>query len=599
MEPSAPRIASRPNDAEQKGPTMNGPRTASSTIFGALRARLGFAVLIVVLLTTCLAPAVAAEEQELSRRQKWIRSIDLLGEVYQRIVDNYVDELDPEAVAQAAIDGMLGILDEHSQFLPPANYEDLMLSTEGEFGGLGITINIRDHYPTVISPIEGTPAYYMGIQGGDQIVEIEGEPTYDFTSRDAVKLLRGPPGTKVEIAIKRPGVEKPLPFTITRDVIKVESVPYAFTIGDIGYIRVQNFSRTTADELREKLEQLEQEPIRGLILDLRFNPGGLLDAAKEVSELFLERNELIVYTKGRLRAQNASFYAESRGEIFNQVPMIVLVNGSSASASEIVAAALQDHDAALVAGQTTFGKGSVQTVFRLNDEEALKLTTARYYTPSGRSIHKDRPREELADAEEGGEDEELPLRQAPAEQEVPRYEREQYRTDRGRIVYGGGGITPDIELEQDLLSDFEVAVERDGALFSFAVDYVNRHGEIPRDWRVDSDVLEEFDRFLAGREKIDEYLGYFDLSMSDSLVAANADYLKRGIRREVLRRSYGPEAAYRVAIEADVQLHEALALFDKAHSLDELLALAERWNLEQMERLAAETREQQAEAVGN
>ncbi|PIE75932.1 hypothetical protein CSA17_04870, partial [bacterium DOLJORAL78_65_58] len=244
--------------------------------------------------------------------------------------------------------------------------------------------NIRDHFPTVVSPIEGTPAYYMGIQGGDQIIEIDGESTRDFTSRDAVKKLRGPKGTSVNITIRRPGQEEPLPLTIVRDIIKVESVPYGFMMGDIGYIRIQNFARTTHDELETKLKELTKQGMKGLILDLRFNPGGLLNAAQGVSELFLEKGRLIVYTKGRLRETNRSYYSEARGTVYNKVPIVVLVNGSSASASEIVSAALQDHDAGLVVGKTSFGKGSVQTVFSLDQDEALKLTTARYYTPSGR-----------------------------------------------------------------------------------------------------------------------------------------------------------------------------------------------------------------------
>jgi len=194
------------------------------------------ATLLIILLLAGTGQA-EAEDDRISRRQQFLESLKILGAVYERIIYNYVDEVEPEDILEAGIQGMLKELDEHSQYLPPSHYEDLMLSTEGEFGGLGITINIRDHYPTVISPIEGTPAYYMGIQGGDQIIEIEGESSYDFTSRDAVKLLRGEPGTKVNILIQREGAEEPLPFTITRDIIKVESVPYAFMIDDIGYIQ--------------------------------------------------------------------------------------------------------------------------------------------------------------------------------------------------------------------------------------------------------------------------------------------------------------------------------------------------------------------------
>ncbi len=515
------------------------------------------------------------------RRRAFYDDLKMLGDVYERIINNYVDVLDPHEVMVGAIEGMLDELDEHSNYLPPVNYEDLMTSTEGEFGGLGISIQVRDHYPTVISPIEGTPAYYMGIQGGDQIIEIEGESARDLTSTQAVKKLRGTPGTKVNITIARPGREEPIPLTITRDIIKLESVPYAFMMGDIGYIRIQNFARTTPREVRDKLEMLSARGMRGLILDLRFNPGGLLEAAKGVSELFLKKGELIVSTKGRLPSQDQQLYSEARGKVFDDVPLVVLVNGSSASASEIVSAAIQDHDAGLVVGQTSFGKGSVQTVFRLDEDEALKLTTARYYTPSGRSIHKDRPRHPKVSGAEGMTDA-PPLEETPAEKEKVRFEKKKYYTDSGRVVYGGGGITPDIEIDQDFLSDFEVAVERDGALFSFAVDYVARLDSVPENPVIDDATFRDFEQFLRGRENIEEYLGAFELTLSDSLIEANRDFITRGIRREVARRAHGAQAAYKVAIEADVQLHHALDLFKKAHTLPELLDLARQWNEEQL-----------------
>jgi carboxyl-terminal processing protease len=282
--------------------------------------------------------------------------------------------------------------------------------------------------------------------------------------------------------------------------------------------------------------------------------------------------------------------------------MIVMINGSSASASEIVSAAIQDHDAGLVVGQTSFGKGSVQTVFRLDEDEALKLTTARYYTPSGRSIHKDRARGEhpedgLVQDEAEAEPEELD--KDPAEKEIHRFDREKFFTDSGRVVYGGGGITPDIEIDQDFLDDFEVAVERDGALFAYAVDYAAKHSDIPEDFQVDEQTYTEFREFLAKREKIGEYLEVFDLAFSDSLVDANSEFIKRGIRREVARRLHGPQAAYQVAIEADTQLHEALELFRQARTLPELLAVAEEWNAEQMRLLAAENALEEEESVSN
>jgi carboxyl-terminal processing protease len=243
----------------------------------------------------------------------------------------------------------------------------------------------------------------------------------------------------------------------------------------------------------------------------------------------------------------------------------------------------------------------VQTVFRLDEDEALKLTTARYYTPAGRSIHHDRPRDGHGDmmAEAEPDTEPVPeLEPDPAEQEVHRFKKEKFYTDSGRVVYGGGGITPDIEIDQDLMTDFEVAVERDGALFGFAVDYVAQHPEVPVDFKVGSADYQAFKDYLRGREKIEEYLGVFALTFSDSLVDANADFVKRGIRREVARRVHGPTAAYQVAIEADTQLHDALDLFRKAKTLPALLAEAEAWNEEQMSKVAAE-KAAASTAIGN
>jgi carboxyl-terminal processing protease len=539
------------------------------------------AAMVVIML---MAGVAQAQNDQISRQREFYSDLKMLTDVYDYIINNHVDEKDAHDIMVAGIKGMLEELDAHSNYLPPMNYEDLMMSTEGEFGGLGITINIREHFPTVVSPIEGTPAYYMGIRGGDQIIEIEGETTFDFSSRDAVKLLRGPAGTDVNITIGRPGVTDPIPFTITRDIIKIESVPYAFMIDDIGYIRIQNFARSTSSEVKVALDGLLDDGMKGLILDLRFNPGGLLRAAQEVSEIFLEREKLIVFTKGRLRSQNNSYYSETRGKVYNEFPTIVMVNGSSASASEILAAALQDHDAGLVVGKTSYGKGSVQTVYPLDEDEAIKLTTARYYAPSGRSIHKERNR----DGEEPGHEglaEGDSLQSSPADMELSRIDKKEFLTDSGRVVYGGGGVTPDIEIEQDFLADFEVAVERDGVLFSYAVDFASDH-EFVDGQKISDEMFDGFKEYLQGREKIEEYLGVFELAYSDSLIDANSDYLKRGIRRELARRTTGPEAAYRVAIEADTQLHEALELFRQGDSLAELLEIAKEWNDKHMKELA-------------
>jgi carboxyl-terminal processing protease len=288
-----------------------------------------------------------------------------------------------------AIEGMLSELDPHSQYLDGLEYEDLMVSTRGEFGGLGILISFRDNYPTVMSPIDGTPAQRAGIRGGDQIVEIEGQSTEGWTVDKAVGMLRGEPGTKVTFRLRHAGQNDSTEYTLVREVINVSTVPYSGMVKEgVGYMRVSNFAQKTAQEMEDALKALEAKGMRQLILDFRSNPGGLLQTATEVSELFLEKDKLLVYTKGRLANSNRKYYSANR-QVHGGYPIVVMVNGNSASASEIFAGAMQDWDAAFVVGQTSFGKGTVQTVFKLSDTEAVKLTTAKYYTPSGRSIHKD------------------------------------------------------------------------------------------------------------------------------------------------------------------------------------------------------------------
>lgn len=533
--------------------------------------------LLAVFSTAAVLPAAAQSREERrdarARARATYESLELFGKVYERLTRNYVEELDPEELIDRAIEAMLDELDPHSQLLTEEVYDDLMVQTQGEFGGLGIQITVRDGYPTVVSPIDGTPAFRLGIRGGDQIVEIEGESTEGWKSSDAVKVLRGPKGTKVTIGIRRPGSDKILPFTIVRDIIKVESVPYAFMLDDdagVGYVRISNFARTTADELEQKLDQLESEGMRSLILDLRFNPGGLLQAAKEVSELFLEKGDLIVYTKGRLAQQNMNYYATSNaGRRWKDQPLIVLVNGSSASASEILSGAIQDHDVGVIAGENTFGKGSVQTVFELSPTKALKLTTAKYYTPSGRSIHKDRDREgRLIEEEdpdlvedEGGD--------------VETGEPEVYHTDMGREVYGGGGIAPDVEIEPTLLSDFAVALERDATFFHFVDRWLIDHPSPGRDFEVTDAMIDVFREVMAGREDLPKFFEELEVDASGDLVSENLDYIEEGIRRELVRREFGNAAAYQVSIERDGQVWKAVELLRQNPTHDQLLQAVE------------------------
>ncbi len=312
--------------------------------------------------------------------------LKLFSDVISIVQDNYVEKTDQKKLMYGAINGMLRELDPHSSFLKPDDYKELQIETKGKFGGLGIEITIRDNILTVISPLEGTPADKAGIQANDQIIKIDEQPTQDISLMDAVQKMRGPKGSKVKLTILRKGVQKPLEFEMLRDIISIQSVKSFGLEPGFGYVRISSFQSGTAGDLRKALNQLETENsgLQGLILDLRNDPGGLLDQAVEVSDEFLDGG-LIVYTGGRLENQKMRFEAHKKAKPHNY-PMVVLVNSGSASASEIVAGALQDHKRAIVMGEQTFGKGSVQTVIPLNDGSALRLTTSLYYTPSGRSI---------------------------------------------------------------------------------------------------------------------------------------------------------------------------------------------------------------------
>jgi len=319
-----------------------------------------------------------------AREDNHYERIKTFAESLSLIKKNYVEEVDEKELVYGAIKGMLSTLDPHSSFLPPEAFKEMKIDTKGEFGGLGIQIGIKNHILTIIAPIEDTPAYRAGLKAGDKIIKINGESTKNITLYEAVQKLRGPKGTKVTITILREGVDKPFDVTIVRDIIRIKSVKYKEIEKGIGYVKITQFQEKTGRELKDALRELKKKGIYSLILDLRNNPGGLLKSAVDVSSQFLPQGKLVVYIKGR-SGEKTEFRTRNGNEYFN-APMVVLVNEGSASASEIVAGALQDWRRALILGTQTFGKGSVQTVIPLSDGSALRLTTARYYTPKGRSI---------------------------------------------------------------------------------------------------------------------------------------------------------------------------------------------------------------------
>ena len=340
---------------------------------------------LVVVLTLVLL-IIGGGNHEVTAVEDNYERLKVFTEVLSLIQANYVEETKPGDLIYSGIKGMLEVLDPHSAFMPPDTFKEMQVETQGSFGGLGIEIAVKDRMLTVVAPIEGTPADRAGIHPGDRIVKIDGNPAKEMTLMEAVKKLRGPKGTSVTLAILREESSGPFELTLVREVIEVKSVK-AKDLGDgIAYVRISAFQERTGKDLLKAIEQLGQGVVSAMVLDLRNNPGGLLNQAVQVSDLFLDQGQLIVYTEGRLKNQNLRFSAE-HGAQFPRVPMVILVNGGSASASEIVAGALQDWKRAVILGTKTFGKGSVQTVVPLSDGSGLRLTTAKYFTPKGRSIH--------------------------------------------------------------------------------------------------------------------------------------------------------------------------------------------------------------------
>jgi carboxyl-terminal processing protease len=339
---------------------------------------------LLLILTLSLGGGVASKGNDTAATYENLR---LFTEVLSIVQSQYVDEVPPKDLIYNAIKGTLRGLDPHSSFLDPEMYKEMQVETSGSFGGLGIEITLRDDVLTVVAPIEGTPAYRAGIQPGDRILKIEGLSTKDMQLADAVKRMRGKPGSKITVTIVREGWTEPKDFLITREQIRVQSVKNNQLETGIEYIRLRQFQEQTANDLDTALEKYSKEgKIQGLVLDLRNNPGGLLTSAVEVTEKFLEPGKLVVYTEGRVRNQNMRFSSNAK-HAYTEFPIVVLVNQGSASASEIVAGALQDWGRAVVLGTQSFGKGSVQTIIPLSDGSGLRLTTAKYFTPKGRSIH--------------------------------------------------------------------------------------------------------------------------------------------------------------------------------------------------------------------
>jgi carboxyl-terminal processing protease len=420
-------------------------------------------------------------------------TLNLFTNVLRIVQQRYVEEINLSDLVKKAMEGMLYSLDPHSSYLDEDDYRELNVKTQGKFGGLGIQISIRNGWLTIIAPIEGTPAYRAGLRPGDIITKIEGESTRGITTYKAVKKLRGKPGTRVTITIVREGMEE-TDYTIVRAIIEIRDVPYYGLLSDdIGYIKLVNFSKGAGIEVKNALDELHNRGARKFILDLTSNPGGLLKEAVEVSDNFIDEGDLIVSTKGRLPEANRE-YSARREAPYGRYPLVVLVDGASASASEIVAGAAQDWSRGIIIGDTTFGKGSVQTIVPLGGMEALKLTTARYYTPSGRCIDKSDTLRFF-------------LKNPTVDMEFSTL-REPIRS-----LHGGGGIIPDIDIESEKTPLIVGKIWRKGGFLSFAAHYTRLHPNLKRGFTLDKDVYDEFRTFLKDEKKLDIGTNEWDSAM--------------------------------------------------------------------------------------
>ncbi len=509
------------------------------------------AIALLLALGLLLGPA-AAPSQPPSPDE--LRAVDQYLEALWTLHESYGAEVPFSELVGAAIGGMLRTLDPHTSYLSRRAYRSMRGRQRGSFFGVGILISRRDGRVVVIAPIEGSPAWRAGLQSGDVIQAIDGEPAEGLTMDEAVERIKGPEGTEVTLEIARPGLDEPLTFTIARAEIPQETVRYAYLLKpEVGYVRLTDFSQSSAEEMAAALARLRQQGMERLVLDLRNNGGGLFKAAVEIADQFLPAGARIVDVRGRLPSNNRHFDAgDDHPEL--ALPLVVLVNAGTASAAEILAGALQDHDVGLVVGTPTWGKGLVQTVYNLSYGAGLALTTARYYTPSGRLIQRDYGSFFDYYAHEGPEPGAGPGGEAGAT----------YATDLGRPVYGGGGITPDVEIESPELPPGLARLFAHNAFFDFAVDFRRRH-EVPgEDWRPGNELLVEFVAWLRGRDILD------DRQISALLADREArDYALRQLHADVFTGLFGPEAAHRVMAGGDRQIQAALEQLDEAAELAE------------------------------
>jgi len=489
----------------------------------------------------------------------------LFDDVLAHVADYYVDSLDERQLYQMAIDGMLDQLkDPYSVFLKPEDFRQLSEATTGNYSGLGIQIDVRNGWITVVAPLPDTPAERAGVQGGDLIVALNGQSTEGWKQDSAVKALRGPAGTAAELQIRRAGIDKPMIFKLTRATIHIRSVQIAMMLNQhVGYIALSPVSESSTREVSQAIDTLQKQGMKSLIFDLRGNPGGLLDQGVAVSDLFLDPGKPIVETRGRAPGSSHE-YTDSKPQQWPNLPIVVIVNGYSASAAEIIAGALQDHDRAVLVGTPTFGKGLVQSFWRLTPETGLKLTTARWFTPSGRTIqrvtHNEAEQEAQVIAAQRGQDTKIDSTAI-------------FHTDAGRTIFGGGGIRPDLYVVADTYTTSERAFVRAlgdkiplyrDALAGYALELKEGNKLPSPNFTVTQAMIDEIVRRLRAK----------GADVPDSVVSGAHTLISQELGYEAARYVFGRSTEFRRRMADDEQVKRALALADKARSPQDLLTLA-------------------------
>jgi len=514
--------------------------------------RRGFVVIFTVLVASAVfgwiyGPSVRATSTAAEDNQSSVREFTTVLDVVQA---NYAEPVDVDKeVYQGAIPGMLRVLDPHSNFFDARQFALLREDQRGKYYGVGMIVAPRENHTVVMAPYVGAPAYNAGLRPGDVIVKVDDKATDGLTTSEVADLLKGPKGTVVKIVVTREGYNDQLTFTVTRGEIPRHSVDVAFLLKPgIGYVRLSAFNETTDREIADALRELNATNLDGLILDMRGNPGGLLNEAVAVGDMFLEKNQLIVSHHGRTSPERR--YYAVRGNQGVTIPLVILVNNNSASATEIVSGAVQDHDRGLIVGETTFGKGLVQTVTPLSENTGLALTTARYYTPSGRLIQRDYKS--------------ISLYEYHYERKIPDHPTEIKLTDSGRQVTGGGGITPDIVVASPKLTKFQQELFRGDVFYpaeagvgGFTRFYLGSRPTITHEFKVDDEVLHQ----------LRNYMTKHNVKFSEAEIADNQDWIKRKVKQEVFMSTFGMQEGFKVLLEADPQVQKGVESMPQARAL--------------------------------